>query len=189
MSACYWTKCLAHAVHLPLERLSGVALTFPWLQGALHGRVAHLLLVARHQPATADLRHQAADEAAHAQCVRVVRSAEMEGQALLVEAAVEALGRAGPQELRAQGRLATARTPYQQHPPGRPLARPSCSTTSSSATTADWVGGATSCGDDLLAGCAAGHIAKAVSLFLEAMLDLVEDPLPAVKALPLQQTG
>lgn len=81
---------------LPLESFCGVPLALSRLQGALHSWVTHLLLESRHQPAAADLTHQTSDEPADAQRVRVVRPAEVESQALLVQTAVCPLGRRGP---------------------------------------------------------------------------------------------
>lgn len=174
-------KCVCGC--LPLESLCGVPLTLSGLQSALHGRVAHLLLVARQQPAVADLSHQTSDEPADAQRVRVVRPAEVEGQALLVQPSVRALGRRGPQQLCADRRLPAAWSSHQQDPPGGARL---CGAGSQGAR----IGGAPARRQRLLllAG-SAGHPIEVVGFLLEAMLDLVKDPLPAVKALPLQQTG
>lgn len=167
---------------LPFEGLSGVPLTLARLQSALHGRVAHLLLVSRHQPAAAHLRHQALDEGADGQRVRVVRPAEVIGQALLLQAPLRPLHRRGPQQLRAHCRLPAAGPPHQQHPPG-------ATRLSRSRRQRAGVGQAPAGRQrGLLAGRAAGST-EAAGFLLEAVLDLVEDPLPAVKALPLQQTG
>lgn len=167
---------------LPFEGLCGVPLTLPRLQSALHSRVMHLLLVPRHQPAAADLRHQALDECADRQRVRVVRPAEVISQALLLQAPLRPLHRRGPQQLSAHCRLPAAGPPHQQHPPGATWLsryRRQCA----------GVGHAPAgCQRGLLAGRSV-RSTEAVGFLLEAMLDLVEDPLPAVKALPLQQTG
>lgn len=167
---------------LPFEGLRGVPLTIPRLQSALHSRVTHLLLVPRHQPAAADLRHQALDECADGQRVRVIRPAEVVGQALLLQAPLCPLHRRGPQQLCAHGRFPAAGPPNKQHPPGATrLNRSGCQCAG--------VGHApTGRQRGMLAGGSAGAT-EAVGFLLEAVLDLVEDPLPAVKALPLQQTG
>lgn len=79
------------SVSVPFKSLSGVPLTLARQQSALHSWVAHLLLVSRQQPAAADLSHQPSDKPPHTERVRVIRTAEVEGQALLVHPPVGAL--------------------------------------------------------------------------------------------------
>ncbi|XP_068960951.1 gametogenetin-like [Petaurus breviceps papuanus] len=149
----------------PLKRLGRVPLALARLQQALHGRLPQLLLVARDQPAAADLGHEPAHKAPRAQRVGVLGSAEVEGQGLAVQAPLQAGGRAGPQQLAAQRRLAAARAAHQQYAPGGSAARRAAGRRGGSGRGA------------------------AARLLLQAVLQLVEDPLAAVEGLAPQQAG